>query len=72
MMVEETVETQATKIEARSESTCQHRFERHIGIRVFNKTGMAWVQLSMVSGADDALQVWLCVWCGEQGYKVPA
>lgn len=52
---------------------CDHQFEEHAGIKVFNKKGMAWVQLSLVRGGpDDMPTMMICVKCGEQGYEVPA
>lgn len=52
--------------------TCEHEFARHVGVQVFNKKGMAWVQLSLVVGGEDLPEMWICVHCGEEGYEVPA
>lgn len=50
----------------------EHQFERHVGVRVFNKKGMAWVQLSLLEGGPEAPpEIWICIHCGEQGYPVP-
>ena len=55
---------------------CEHTFRTHYGVRVFNGTGLAWVQWEMFAPPtpDAALmpQMLVCIHCGEQGYEVPA
>lgn len=54
------------------ENPCEHEFARHVGVKVFNNKGMAWVQLSLVIGSENLPEMWICVHCGEEGYEVPA
>lgn len=60
-------------------SECDHDFQEHVGIKVFNNTGMAWIQWELLEptvlppeGEDARPRMQVCTKCGEQGYEVPA
>ena len=57
----------------------EHRFERHVAMKIVGRRYTAWIPKREVSFVPwlwarpvDLPERWQCTDCGEQGYEVPA